>query len=65
MVSGLLAVGGHVERFVVVQHFEDVGRGRRGYDGGGDYLVHGFVVAGVTGVVDESGAAAINVWVVC
>ena len=53
-----MAVGGHVERFIVVEEFEDVG-GRRGVDDrGGDQLVHCFVVRGFGGVVHEAGAAA-------
>ena len=55
-----MAVGRHVERLVVVQELEDVGGGRGVDDGGGDELVHGFVVGGVGGVVDEAGAAAVD-----
>ena len=43
-----------------VEHFEDVGRGRRVDDGGGDELVHCFVVGGCGGVVDDAGAAAVD-----
>lgn len=59
---GAAAVGGNVEGLGVVQHLEDVTRGWGGDDGGGDDLVHCFVVAGVAGVVEETGAAAVDVW---
>lgn len=59
---GAAAVGGDVQRFGVVQHLEDVVGWGGGDDGGGDYLVHCFVVAGVAGVVEETGAAAVDVW---
>ena len=55
-----LAVRGDVERFVVVEKFEDVGRGRGVDYAGRDELIHGFVVGGVGGVVDEAGAAGIH-----
>ena len=55
-----MAVGGDVERFVVVQQFEHVrGRGRVD-DGGGNELVHGLVVGGFGRVVHEAGAAAVD-----
>ena len=55
-----MAVCRDVEGLVVVQEFEDVG-GRAGVDnGGGDELVHGLVVGGLRGVVDEAGAAAVH-----
>lgn len=58
--DGAVAVGGDVELFVVVQHAEDVaGRGRVD-DGGGDELVHRFVVRGMRWVVDEAGATAVD-----
>ena len=50
-----------VEGFVVVEHLEDVGGRRGGDDGGGDDLVHCFVVAGVGGVVEETGGADVDV----
>lgn len=55
-----MAVGGHVEGFVVVQELEDVGRGRRVDDGRRDDLVHCLVVGGVGGVMDKAGAAAVD-----
>ena len=55
-----MAVGGHVEGPVVVQHLDDVGGGRGVDDGGGDELVHCFVVGGLAGVVHEAGAAAVD-----
>lgn len=55
-----MAIGRHVERFVVVEEFEDVRGGRGVDDRGGDKLVHGFVVRGFGGVVYEAGAAAGN-----
>lgn len=64
-VGGFLAVGRDVEGLVVVEHFEDVGGWWGGDDGRGDDLVHGFVVAGMGGVVDEAGAAAVDVWILC
>ena len=52
-----MAVLRDVERFLGGgQEFEDDGRGRGVDDGGGDDLVHGFVVGGFGGVVDEAGA---------
>ena len=54
------AVGGDVERFVVVEELEDVA-GRWGVDdGGGDELVHCFVVGGVGRVVHEACAAGVH-----
>lgn len=48
-----MAVGGDVEGFrVAVEQFDDVGGGWGVYDGGGDELVHCFVVGGLGGVVD-------------
>lgn len=55
-----MAVRGHIERFVVVQELEHVRGGRGVDDGGGDELVHGFVVGGLGGVVHEAGAAAVD-----
>lgn len=59
-----MAVHGDIQRFVGVvgglEHFEDVGGGRGVDDGGGDELVHCFVVGGFGGVVDEAGAAAVD-----
>ena len=52
-----MAVQGDVEGFVVVEELEDVGGGRGADDGGGDELVHCFVVGGVGGVVEDAGAA--------
>lgn len=49
-----------VEGFVVVEEFDHVGGLRRVDDGGGDELVHCFVVGGVGGVVDEAGAADVD-----
>ena len=46
-----------------MEHFEDQ-RGRRNIDdGGGDDLVHGFMVSRAAGVMEEAGAAAVNVCV--
>lgn len=53
-----MGVGGDVEGFVGVEELEDVGWRGDVDDGGGDDLVHGFVVGGVRGVVQEAGAAA-------
>lgn len=53
-----MPVGGEVEGFVAVEQLEHVAGGGRVHDGGGDQLVHGFVVGGVGGVVHEAGAAA-------
>lgn len=55
-----MAVRRDIEGLVVVQELEDVGRGRGVDDGGGDELVHGFVVGGLGGVVHEAGAAAVD-----
>lgn len=56
-----VAVGGDIQRFAVVsEEFEDVVGGRGVDDGGGDELVHRFVVGGFGGVVDEAGAAAVD-----
>lgn len=55
-----MAVGGDVELLIVVKHADDVGGRRRVDDGGGDELVHGFVVGGFGGVVDEAGAADVD-----
>lgn len=49
-----------VERFAGVQQFEDDGWSGGVDDGGGDELVHGFVVGGFGGVVDEAGAAGVD-----
>lgn len=54
------AVGGDVERLVVVEELEDVAGWRRVDDGGGDELVHGFVVGRVGGVVHEARAARVD-----
>lgn len=59
-VRAAVAVGGHVERLVVVQEFEHVGWRGDVDDGGGDDLVHGLVVGGFGWVVDEPGAAAVD-----
>lgn len=54
------AVGGDVERLVVVQELEDV-IGRRGVDDGrGDKLIHRFVVGGMGGVVHETCTAGVH-----
>lgn len=55
-----MPVGGDVELFVVVEHADDVRRGRGVDDGGRDELVHGFVVRGFGGVVDEARAADVD-----
>lgn len=55
-----VAVGRDVEGLVVVQQLEDIRGGRGVDDGGGDELVHGFVVRGLGGVVHEAGAAAVD-----
>ena len=43
-----------------MEEFEEVGGGWGVDDGGGDELVHCFVVGGVGGVVQEAGAAAVD-----
>ena len=54
------AVGRDVERFVVVEELEDVA-GRWGVDdGGGDELVHCFVVGGVGRVVHKACTAGVH-----
>lgn len=58
-----MPVLGDVERFVVVEEFEDVGGGRGRHNGGGDDLVHCFVVGVAVGVVEEAGAADVEVCV--
>lgn len=59
--GGALAVGGDVERLViVVEEFEDVGGWRGVDDRRRDDLVHCLVVGGAGGVVDEAGAAAVD-----
>ena len=55
-----VAVGGHIERLVVVQHLEHVGWRRGVDDGGRDQLVHGLVVGRFGRVVHEAGAAAVD-----
>lgn len=55
-----MTVGGYIQRLVVVEKLEHVGWGRRVDDRGGDELVHGFVIGGLGGVMDEAGAAAID-----
>lgn len=47
-----MAVLGNVKKLVVVEHLHEVIARGRGDDGGGDELVHCFVVLGVGGVVD-------------
>lgn len=54
------AVGGDIERFVVVEKFEDV-RGRWSIDHGrGDELVHCLMVGRVGRVVNETSAAGVD-----
>ena len=55
-----MAVQRDVQRFIVVQEFDDVGGCRSVDDAGGDELVHCFVVGGVGGVVDETRAADVD-----
>ena len=55
-----MPVGRHIEGFVIVKHFYDVRGGRCVYDAGGDELVHGFVVRGFAGVMNETGTAAVD-----
>ncbi len=55
-----LAVRRDVERLVVVEKFKNVGGGWCVDDGGRNELIHGFVVGGVGGVVNEAGAAGIH-----
>ena len=55
-----VAVRRDVEGLVVVQELEHVGGGWGVDDGGGDELVHGFVVGGLGGVVHEAGATAVD-----
>ena len=57
MMIRAMAVLRDVQRFIIMEEFEDVGGGGRVDDGGGDELVHGFVGGGVGGVVEEAGAA--------
>ena len=54
------AVGGDVERFVVVEELEDVVRRRGVDDGAGDELVHRLEVGGVGRVVHETRAACVH-----
>lgn len=60
-VSGFVAVDGDVKEAVVVEHFEDVVSCRLGDDGGGDNLVHGFVVGRVCWVVHETCTGAVDI----
>ena len=55
-----MPVLGNEELFVVVQEFDDVVGCGGVDDGGADELVHGFVVAGFAGVVDEACAADVH-----
>ena len=55
-----MAVGGDVEGLVVVQQFDEVGGRGAVDDGGGDELVHCFVVRGFGRVVHEACAAAVD-----
>ena len=56
-----MAVLGQVEGFLGGgEEFQDVGRGWCVDDGGGDELVHCFVVGGFGGVVDEAGAGDVD-----
>ena len=48
-----------------MQHLEEVVGGGGGDDGRRDDLVHGLVVLGMGGVVDEAGAGAVDVWEAC
>ncbi|KAL8742350.1 MAG: hypothetical protein Q9190_005145 [Brigantiaea leucoxantha] len=59
-VGASVAVGGDVQRFVVVQELEHVGWWRGVDDGGGDELVHCLVVGRFGRVVHEAGAAAVD-----
>lgn len=45
-----------------MEHFEDIVWRRSRYNGRRDYLIHGLVVAWVARIMDESGAAAVDVW---
>ena len=54
------AVGGDVERFVVVEELEDVVWRRGVDDGAGDELVHRLEVGGVGRVVHETCAACVH-----
>ena len=53
-----MAVGGDVERFVVVEQAEDGAADGRVDDGGRDDLVHRLVILRMGGIVDDAGAAA-------
>jgi hypothetical protein len=44
-----------------VEELHHVGRGRGGHDRGADHLVHGLVVAGVGGVVEDAGGTCIDI----
>lgn len=57
---GAVAVGGHVQRLVVVQQLEDVRRRRGVDDRGRDELVHGLVVRRLGRVVHQPRAAAVD-----
>ena len=57
---GTMAVGRYVERFVVVQEFENVGGRGCVDDGSGDELVHGFVVGRLGWVMHEACATAVH-----
>jgi hypothetical protein len=43
-----------------VEHLEDVVRWRAGDNRGGYNLIHRFVIVGVSWVMDEAGAAAVD-----
>lgn len=60
-VGGFVAVDRNIEEAVVVEHFEDVVSCWLGDDGGGDDLVHRFVVGGVGWVVDETCTGAVDI----
>lgn len=61
-VRRLLAVLGHVERLLVVEQLEYVAALGGADDGRRHDLVHGFVVAGVGWVVDETGARSCDIY---
>lgn len=55
-----MPIGGDVEGFIIMEEFQNVSGGWRVDDGGGDELVHCFMVVGFAGVVNEAGAADVD-----
>lgn len=56
-----MRIGWDVEQFIVVEHLnDDIGRWTR-YDRRSDDLVHGFVVAWMSGIMDKACTAAVYI----